>query len=68
MGRAFEIQAQLAKSACDAYVFQLTKLGQMMFTGYGMFRTRPEVRLSDWGYSKTGVCFGSSRESRDGCF
>ena len=45
MGRAFEIQAQLAKSACDAYVFQLTKLGQMMFTGYGMFRTRPEVRL-----------------------
>ena len=45
IGRAFEMQAQLAKKAYEGYISELTKLGQMMFSGYGTFLARAEERF-----------------------
>jgi hypothetical protein len=44
-GRTFEIQAQLAKKAYETYFSQLTKLSQVMFSGWATFLARAEDRL-----------------------
>jgi hypothetical protein len=46
VGRTFEIQALLAKKAYETYVSELTKLGQMIFSGWAMFLARAEEQLS----------------------
>src|SRR5262245_22765964 len=40
VGQALELQARIAKKAYDTYVSELTKLGQMIFSGYQTFLTR----------------------------
>ena len=40
VGQALELQTRIAKKAYDAYVSELTKLGQMIFSGYQTFLTR----------------------------
>jgi beta-phosphoglucomutase-like phosphatase (HAD superfamily) len=42
VGQALELQARIAKKAYDAYLSEVTKLGQMMFSGYQSFLTRAE--------------------------
>ena len=45
LGQALELQARIAKKAYDTYVSELTKLGQMIFSGYQTFLTRAEEQL-----------------------
>ena len=45
VGQAFELQARIAKKAYDTYVSELTKLGQMMFSGYRTFLAHTEEQL-----------------------
>jgi len=47
VGQAFELQARIAKKAYDTYVSELTKLGQVMFSGYRTFLTRAGEPLPD---------------------
>src|SRR5215467_12320696 len=42
VGQALELQTHIAKKAYDTYVSELTKLGQMIFSGYQAFLTRAE--------------------------
>jgi hypothetical protein len=43
VGRAIEIQAQLAKKAYETYISEASKLGSMFLSGYGTFVTRAET-------------------------
>jgi hypothetical protein len=45
VGQALELQARIAKKAYDTYVLELTKLGQMIFSGSQTFLTRAEEQL-----------------------
>jgi hypothetical protein len=47
VGQALEFQARIAKKAYDTYVSELTKLGQMIFSGYQTFLTRAEEQSSN---------------------
>ena len=49
VGQALELQTRIAKKAYDTYVSELTKLGQMMFSGYQSFLTRAEEQSSSTG-------------------
>jgi hypothetical protein len=49
VGQALELQARIAKKAYDTYVSELTKLGQMIFSGYQTFLTRAEEQSSNAG-------------------
>src|SRR5215831_3303028 len=42
VGQAIELQTRIAKKSYDTYVSELTKLGQMIFSGYQTFLTRTE--------------------------
>src|SRR5262249_38246754 len=42
VGQALELQVRIAKKAYDIYVSELTKLGQMIFSGYPGFLNRTE--------------------------
>ena len=42
VGQALELQARIAKKAYDIYVSELTKLGQMIFSGYQGFLNRTQ--------------------------
>ena len=44
LGQALD-QARIAKKAYDTYVSELTKLGQMIFSGYQTFLNRAEEQL-----------------------
>src|SRR5262249_21926488 len=55
VGQALELQALIAKKAYDTYVSELTKLGQMVFSGYQTFVTRAEGQLPDASLFRTGV-------------
>src|SRR5262249_3606237 len=81
VGQALELQARIAKKAYDTYVSELTKLGQMIFSGYQTFLNRAEEQLPNAGHSgaqrtaahrvsssrKTGVATRrNSRRSRAG--
>ena len=45
VGQALELQTRIAKKAYDAYVSEVAKLGQMMFSGYQSFLNRTEEQL-----------------------
>ena len=49
VGRALELQTRIAKKAYDAYVSEVSKLGQMMFSGYRSFLDRGEEQLATVG-------------------
>jgi hypothetical protein len=49
VGQALELQTRIAKKAYDAYVSEVTKLGQMMFSGYRSFLDRGEEQLANVG-------------------
>jgi|RhiMethySRZTD1v2_1073278.scaffolds.fasta_scaffold96939_2 hypothetical protein len=49
VGQALELQARIAKKAYDTYVSELTKLGQMIFSGYQTFLTRAGEALPNAG-------------------
>jgi hypothetical protein len=49
VGQAIELQARIAKKSYDTYVSELTKLGQMIFSGYQTFLTRAEEQSSNAG-------------------
>ena len=51
VGQALELQTRIAKKAYDAYVSEVAKLGQMMFSGYQSFLNRAEEQLPDSGRS-----------------
>jgi hypothetical protein len=51
VGQALELQARIAKKAYDTYVSELTKLGQMIFSGYQTFLNRAEEQLPNAGHS-----------------
>ena len=56
VGQALELQTHIAKKAYDTYVSELTKLGQMMFSGYQSFLTRAEEQSSNSGLAfKSGA-------------
>jgi hypothetical protein len=55
VGQALELQARIAKRAYDAYVSELTKLGQMIFSGYQTFLTRAEEQIPTTGSFRTGA-------------
>jgi len=61
VGRAFEMQAQLAKKAYETYISEITKLGQMVFAPW--FLTRAAERLPDSSLSeeRAGSKSGSPR-------
>src|SRR5215471_9140114 len=42
VGQALVLRARIAKKAYDTYVSELTKLGQMIFSGYQTFLNRAE--------------------------
>jgi hypothetical protein len=48
VGQALELQTRIAKKAYDAYVSELTKLGQMIFSGYQTFLTRAEEQIPNF--------------------
>ena len=50
VGRAFEMQAQLAKKAYETYISEITKLGQMVFAPW--FSARAAERLPDSSLSE----------------
>jgi hypothetical protein len=54
VGQALELQTRIAKKAYDAYVSELTKLGQMIFSGYQTF-LRAEEQLPNVGASRSGT-------------
>jgi hypothetical protein len=54
VGQALELQARIAKKAYDTYVSELTKLGQMFFSGYQTFLTRAE-QIPTTGPLKSGA-------------
>ena len=43
VGRAIDIQAQLAKKSYETYLSEVSKLGRMFLSGYGMLVARPET-------------------------
>ena len=47
VGRALELQTRIAKKAYDAYISEVSKLGQMMFSGYRSFLDRGEEQLAN---------------------
>jgi hypothetical protein len=50
VGRAFEMQAQLAKKAYETYISEITKLGQMVFAPWLLARAAeqlPNLSLSE---------------------
>src|ERR1043165_10239946 len=49
VGQALELQTRIVKKSYDAYVSELTKLGQMMFSGYQSFVSRAEEPLANFG-------------------
>ena len=49
VGQALELQTRIAKKAYDAYVSEVSKLGQMMFSGYRSFLDRGEKQLGNVG-------------------
>ena len=49
VGQALELQTRIAKKAYDAYVSEVSKLGQMMFSGYRSFLDRGEEQLANVG-------------------
>ena len=53
MGQALELQTRIVKKTYDAYVSELTKLGQMMFSGYQTFLSRGEEPLANFGRAFT---------------
>jgi hypothetical protein len=56
VGQALELQTRIAKKAYEAYVSEVTKLGQMMFSGYRSFLTRAEEQLPNvGGASRSGA-------------
>jgi hypothetical protein len=56
VGQAIELQARIAKKSYDTYVSELTKLGQMIFSGYQTFLTRAEEQSSNSGLAfKSGA-------------
>ncbi len=56
VGQALEFQARIAKKAYDTYVSELTKLGQMIFSGYQTSLTRAEEQSSNPGLvSRSGA-------------
>jgi hypothetical protein len=56
VGQALELQARIAKKSYDTYVSELTKLGQMIFSGYQTFLTRAEEQSSNAGLvSRSGA-------------
>jgi hypothetical protein len=57
VGQALELQTHIAKKAYDTYFSELTKLGQMMFSGYQNFLTRAEEQASS-----TGLASGSGAQ------
>jgi hypothetical protein len=63
VGQAFEIQAQLAKKAYDTYISELTKLGQMVFAGYGTFLARAEEQLPNEAPPKQAAPRGGAQRA-----
>jgi hypothetical protein len=56
MGQALELQTRIVKKTYDAYVSELTKLGQMMFSGYQSFLSRAEEPFANFGQAfKSGA-------------
>jgi hypothetical protein len=55
VGQALELQTRIAKKAYDAYVSELTKLGQTIFSGYQTFLNRAEEQLPNVGASRSGT-------------
>ena len=49
VGQALELQTRIVKKTYEAYVSELTKLGQMMFSGYQSFLSRAEEPLANFG-------------------
>ena len=66
VGQALELQARIAKKAYDIYVSELTKLGQMIFSGYQGFLTRAEEGQTRSGAHRTAAqTVTSSRKTGD---
>jgi hypothetical protein len=56
VGQALELQTRIVKKTYDAYVSELTKLGQMIFSGYRSFLTRAEEQLPNVAHaSRSGA-------------
>jgi hypothetical protein len=55
VGQALELQTRIAKKAYDAYVSELTKLGQMIFSGYQTFLSRAEEQIPNFETSRSGA-------------
>jgi hypothetical protein len=51
VGRAIEIQAELAKKAYETYLSEVSKLGRIYLSGYGMF-VAPAETLPSLGLTK----------------
>jgi hypothetical protein len=66
VGRAFEIQAQLARRAFDTYISQLTKFGKALFAGYGTFLARVEEQLPNAGHPQLAFRGAAQRTAAHG--
>jgi hypothetical protein len=66
VGRAFEIQAQLARRAYDTYISQLTKFGKVLFAGYGTFLARVEEQLPNAGHPQLAFRGAAQRTAAHG--
>ena len=53
VGQTLELQTRIVKKAYDTYISEVTKLGQMMFSGYQAFLTRAEEQNA--GSFRTGM-------------
>jgi len=51
VGQAIELQTRIAKKANHAYISELTRLGQIIFSGYQTFLNRAEEQLPNIGGS-----------------
>jgi hypothetical protein len=51
VGQALELQTRIVKKSYDVYVSELTKLGQMIFSGYHSLLTRAEEQLPNVAHS-----------------
>jgi hypothetical protein len=60
VGRAFEMQAQLAKKAYETYLSEITKLGQMIFAPWLL--ARAAERLPDSSFFEGGIDSRSGRQ------
>ena len=58
VGRAIEIQAQLAKNTYETYLSEVSKLGRMFLSGYGTLAARAET------FPSVGLTRASARVQR----